>query len=151
MRYVRPGTISDVTEAVRHLIEEDMLPNVNSAVVQDVQAFRETQCYIEPVDAVFRARETSLRAIFSEYANGFGQNRPLVRDSISNAVKAAKLENELLSIDDFLRLLRVRPRPPTRRYCAREPAVSQRRPRVQPRAPLLIVGRSTRRRGLDAP
>jgi len=72
MRYVQPGTIQDVSEAVHELFLGDIEPNLEPAAQQDSNDFRRQSCYIEQTDAVLQRHERSLKAVFKEYAIGDG-------------------------------------------------------------------------------
>jgi hypothetical protein len=66
-RYVVSGEISDVSEALQRLIVVDLLSRAARILgtVEDVNDFRNRFCYLEPVDAVLRRHEDSLRALFA--------------------------------------------------------------------------------------
>ena len=69
-RYVLPRVVRDVSEAVRRLIADDVKPRVDSAALQDSNAFRLHCCYTAEVDGALRRHEESLRNMFERYAGG---------------------------------------------------------------------------------
>jgi len=64
------GTLT-IPEAFERLLRQDMA-KVPAWSRHDAYQFRETQCYIQDVDAVLREWEPSLRAIFKVYSEGDG-------------------------------------------------------------------------------
>ena len=68
-RYVLPRTVRDVSEAVRRLLDDDVAKHVDSAALQDSNAFRSHCCYTAEVDGVLRRHEESLRNMFERYAH----------------------------------------------------------------------------------
>eukprot|EP00908_Phaeocystis_cordata_P015883 Transcript_27082.p1 GENE.Transcript_27082~~Transcript_27082.p1 ORF type:complete len:457 (+),score=202.30 Transcript_27082:735-2105(+) len=67
-RFVLSGELSDVSEAVKTLLEQVVVPQLGRQVLHDANEFRRTCCYTEAVDAVLREHEQSLRAMFERYA-----------------------------------------------------------------------------------
>jgi len=75
-KYVLPGVVIDVSDALHRLIWRDLTPRLNAASdeqgggggaspIFEPNEFREEHMYTEAVDLVLRAHEKSLRALFS--------------------------------------------------------------------------------------
>jgi len=67
-RYIMTGQVQDVSDAVRMVVEQDVRDNVVPECLHDLNTFREHYCYQEEVDHVLRRHETSLRALYKEFA-----------------------------------------------------------------------------------
>ena len=67
-RYIMTGQVHDVSDAVRMVVEQDVLDNVVPECLHDLNTFREHYCYLEEVDHILRRHETSLRALYKEFA-----------------------------------------------------------------------------------
>ena len=67
MLYVWPGLIPDVSQAVERVCSAHVSFHIDDDARQDTDDFRRDYCYIEPTDAVLRAYEGSLRAIFQAW------------------------------------------------------------------------------------
>ena len=65
-KYVVPGELNDVSEAVERLLSHDILARAAKVLgsVEDVNDFRSRFCYTEATDAVLRRHEASLRLLF---------------------------------------------------------------------------------------
>lgn len=72
MRHVTPGTFDSVPRALRHLLAEEMKPNVDPRCLEDTHAFRYEYCYIQDVEEILKYFEGTLRSLFKVYAKGEG-------------------------------------------------------------------------------
>lgn len=76
LRYVQPGGVegcqtSSVAQALRRLLRQDLVPNVDPRALHDSLAFR-VRFYNQDVDSALRHSESSLRALFQVYSRGDG-------------------------------------------------------------------------------
>ena len=76
-RYIMTGQVHDVSDAVRMVVEQDVLSNVAPECLHDLNTFREHYCYLEEVDHVLRRHETSLRALYKEFSKDLDPSRVL--------------------------------------------------------------------------
>ena len=87
-RYVLTGRTNDVSDAVRMLVEDDILANAPNECLHDLNVFRERFCYLEEVDEVLRRHEDSLRALYKEFSRdkddkgAKGSSKALSRSSL---------------------------------------------------------------------
>jgi len=66
MKYVMPGELDDVAEAVRTLFRVDIEPRCDANAFLDANVFRRDCCYHEATDDVLRRYEATLRGLWSE-------------------------------------------------------------------------------------
>ena len=95
MKYVQPGDIVDVSEALHRLLSSDIEARVDPKVFIEPNEFRKCFTYTEPVDRVLRQYESSLRLIFDRLTKMKGQNA------------AAGIANKMVSFEvwkEFTRL-----------------------------------------------
>ena len=64
MKYMADGTIDEYGEALRTLLDVDILQHADSHALHDATTLRERYCYTQEVDAVLRTHYDSLRSIF---------------------------------------------------------------------------------------
>ena len=74
MRYVSPGVVVDVSEAVHRMFSHDIDPQLDPKIFVEGNDFRRKYAYIEEVDVVLRKHEDSLRLIFERACRMRGQN-----------------------------------------------------------------------------
>ncbi|KAL3920313.1 MAG: hypothetical protein SGPRY_005296 [Prymnesium sp.] len=55
--------------ALERLLEQNVLPGMSAAALQNSNDFRRENCYVPAVDAELRAQEINLRAIFAAYTS----------------------------------------------------------------------------------
>ena len=118
-RYVVTGRVHDVSDAVRILVEEDVLAHVGPEMRHDLNTFRERYCCMWPrtcdplicssadpvfascsadlqeVDQVLRRHEASLRALYTEFSRG---------DELAATNKEAPSRKTLLAYQSLLGL-----------------------------------------------
>jgi len=92
VRYVVPLHMG-IEASVRAFFEEDLLPSVPNECVHSSNAFRADYCYQEQTDLVLRMYESSLRAIYTEFAFGTG------------AIGDALLSTKLMDVEEFNALI----------------------------------------------
>jgi len=88
MRYVMPGELPNIAEALRRLFIVDIKGRCDPSIFLDANAFRRDCCYNEETDAVFRTHEGTLRSLYGELAIKRGPAK------------------RLLTADAFLRLMK---------------------------------------------
>jgi hypothetical protein len=74
MKYVQPGILLDVSEAVHRLFIADIEPKLDTRVFAESNDFRRMNTYNEECDTVLRSYEASLRLIFERACKLHGQN-----------------------------------------------------------------------------
>lgn len=95
MRYVMPGEIVDVSDAVHHMFCADIEPALDPNIFVEANDFRRTYTYHEAADMALRKHETSLRLIFERTCKLRGQN-------------AAKgITNKLVSMETWKEMCRI--------------------------------------------
>lgn len=95
MRYVQPGDIVDVSDAVHQLFAIDLEPNMDERVFVEPNEFRDKFEYCEEVDLVLRRHEANLRLVYERACKLRGQS-------------AAKgLANKLISFEEWRDLCRL--------------------------------------------
>jgi len=94
MKHVQTGRIADVSRAVAHFLQVDVIPNLQGSVLHDANSFRRTACYTEEVDQVLLQHLPSLKAVFTVYARGKGVDM------------ARRAEAEVLSIGEWMKLMK---------------------------------------------
>ena len=67
-KYVRDGTIPDVSEALETFLQRDLLPNLPKGATHDPEVFRRKRLYTKPVADVLKRFEPVLRTFFEYYA-----------------------------------------------------------------------------------
>jgi len=92
MKYVMPGQVRDMSEALAMLLEQQVAPRLPSEALPDQDGFRRACCYREEVDAVLRKHEKTLRAIYEVYSFGDGH--------MGEACGSSKH----MAYDDFMRM-----------------------------------------------
>ena len=92
--FVQPGEISDVPDAISHLITTCILPQMqlrSPMALQNSNDFRLQHCYNEQTDSVLRRHEAALKAIYQAYS--------------SNTQETELLTKRLLDINEWRELL----------------------------------------------
>eukprot|EP00966_Prymnesium_polylepis_P046469 1077056-Prymnesium_polylepis.1 len=79
MKYVMPGEIIDVSDALHHFFVTDLMPRLEPEAQQDSNVFRKKYCYVEQIDRVVRKHEESLRNLFDVYAKS---NDGIIADGV---------------------------------------------------------------------
>ena len=74
MRYVQPGEIPDVSEAVHRMFSVNIEPQLDPNIFIEGNVFRNKYTYFEEADAVLRRHEASLRLIFERACKMHGQS-----------------------------------------------------------------------------
>ena len=99
-KYVNPGFMTDVSEAVERLCSADIAPKLGIEL-QDPNTFRRDLCYTEEVDNVLRRHEPSLKLLFGVLAK-----RPTKKENKSLGLllslgdwKVAVRRLELIGVD----------------------------------------------------
>jgi len=87
-KYVKPGIITDVSEATEKLLVDCIAPNLPAGARVDTDVFRNWKLYTKPCDDVFRRYLPSLKAIYKHY---------------SALIDDVGMRNEVLSADEFTR------------------------------------------------
>ena len=64
MKYMTDGAIENYGEALRTLLDVDVLQTADSRALHDATTLRERYCYTQEVDAVLRTHYESLRSLF---------------------------------------------------------------------------------------
>lgn len=106
IRYVLPGTrtvkrYAGVSEAIRHLLFDDLVPNLPTAVGQRSNDFRAAHLYTFDVQTLFERHEASLRAIFTCFA------ADPINDSASGSMTAKDDKDAVrLSLEEWLEFAR---------------------------------------------
>lgn len=93
MLYILSGRITDVSDAVYHMLVTDLVPNADPAYFTAPNVGR-NHFYTEPVDAVLRKHEASLRNLFDAACLLGGRSL------------AAGLANRLVAYPEWVELLR---------------------------------------------
>ena len=65
LKYVKPGTIPDVSEAVEALFERDIAPQLDPTIFNSPDDFRRDYLYSAEISTVLLKHETSLRVLFN--------------------------------------------------------------------------------------
>ena len=65
-RYVLTREVSDVSEALEKMIQEDILPRIDPRVMCETNDFRERYCYTEAASLELKKHEPLLRAVFKQ-------------------------------------------------------------------------------------
>jgi hypothetical protein len=74
MKFVKPGIVPDVSEALRRLVTENLIGHASSESLSDANAFREDSCYYEEIDNIIQGEGTRLHALYNRYAKLMGEN-----------------------------------------------------------------------------
>ena len=69
-RYILPGVMNDVSEALKRLLELDIQARMRPNLLADPNVFREAHCYIASTSEYLRCKERSLRNLFLVLAGG---------------------------------------------------------------------------------
>lgn len=69
-KYILPGEMDDVSEAMKRLLEIDIQSRMNPGLLADPNSFREAHCYTPEVSEYLRAKEKSLRTLFAVICGG---------------------------------------------------------------------------------
>jgi len=91
--YVKRGQIGDVSDAVRQLMVANLVGHLPPRAFQNSNAFRRRFCYNQRTSAVLEDHETSLRSLYTVYAEV--SNRP--EDTLKDA--------SLMSVGEWLSFL----------------------------------------------
>jgi hypothetical protein len=94
MRHVATGRLSTVAEALRRLINYEMLPRVDKRCLVNTYQFREECCYLRDTVDILTSFESNLRIIYAHYARGSG--------AIGNELDS----NKLLSFEEWKEFVR---------------------------------------------
>ena len=85
-KYVKPGIVGDVSDAIEKLCSENIEPKLPEAARQDSNKFRERYCYLREVEMVLRKHMKTLRSLYGMYADlseGQGDRSAEILDSSS--------------------------------------------------------------------
>ena len=93
-RYVLTRQVSDVSEALERLLNDDIAVQADRSPLCETNTFRNSQCYLEAPSEELARNEPLLRAIFAGI-NGF-----------EAADVSKRAESQVLSLDEWMALLK---------------------------------------------